>query len=155
MKINNLTTSPSFGSIKILEGGEKFLKQNDPNDFDIIMKAKDEFANSKWDLEIGENGYFLTNSENKKTYSGPFTVKRHTRKHFLNPKITSQRILVNMKHGDKTTCYSIACSDEYVKEKVYQIIKRSKGAEKMLNIYRALESPCINLIKKGKRTQIK
>ena len=155
MNVNYITASPSFGSIKILEGGEKFLKQNDPKDFDIIMNAKDEFADSKWHLEVRENGYIFLNPETKRTYTGPYTVKRHVRKHYQNPKLTSPRILVNMKLGEKTTCYSIACTDDNIKEKAYQIIKHSKGAEKILNIFRALESKCINLIKKGDILQIK
>ena len=133
---NNYSYNQSFKGIKVKDGGIELLKKEGSRALIVVEQAKDECAKYKWHLNINPENYTLTSPSTKKTYNGPFSIKRHVKKNKNKP--DEFTIIVRMNNGNSenyTVCYD---SMEEV-QSVYKSVKNSKGIEKMVKLLHILE----------------
>lgn len=125
-----------FHGIHITNGGEEFVyREGGIGALSKLNLAKEKFKDSKWNLHIDNNGYLLE-SPKKKTYVGPFSVKRI----FLTGEArnSTTKLCIRMDKASRAK-YSIFIPTKANLDKWYNLIKTSKGLDKMLNILTVLE----------------
>jgi hypothetical protein len=82
---NYSNNQPSFQCIRIKDGGIHLLKKEGTYALNKVEQAKDEFRKYNWHLNIDSENYSLTSPTTKKTYFGPFSIKRHIKKNKNTP----------------------------------------------------------------------
>ena len=137
MQISKINQSVLFKGIAIDQDGLNYIK-NEGGEVAIrkLFVARDEFANSKWELNISKNGYTLKSPTTKKTYAGPFSIKRSS-KTGAERKETSQ-LIIRMDERNRAK-YTVKFKDMFGVRQMYKAIKNSKGLDKMLLLLAALE----------------
>lgn len=124
---NNL--SPSFGCIKIKNGGLNLIKKEGTSK--LFEAAKDACKNYKWHLYLNKDSYEFVNPVNSQTYCGPYKVKRH---------FIKNKLLINMKNiNHRTVTFGINCRNNTEISELYLDLKKRTGFSKMLKILNLLE----------------
>lgn len=136
MLINNNYNQQSFGCIKIEKGGIDMLEKEGMHTISKIQQAAYDFSNFKWHLNIRQDSYTLTSPTTKKTYSGPFTVKRHIKKNLNKP--DEYRLIIRMNDNNKEN-YAINFDSMAEVQSAYKSVKTSKGLDKMIKLLEILE----------------
>lgn len=138
MLVNNYSANKNlyFSGITVKEGGFELLKKEGAYAISKIEKAKDEFKKYNWHLNIDSENYSLTSPTTKKTYFGPFSVKRHVKKN--KEKADEYRIIVRMGNNNLEK-YAINYDSMKEVQNVYKEVKNSYGIDKMINLLKILE----------------
>jgi hypothetical protein len=138
MLVNNYSANKNlyFSGITVKEGGVELLKKEGAYAISKIEKAKDEFKKYNWHLNIDSENYSLTSPTTKKTYFGPFSVKRHVKKN--KEKADEYRIIVRMGNNNLEK-YAINYDSMKEVQNVYKEVKNSYGIDKMINLLKILE----------------
>lgn len=138
MLVNNYSANKNLYSsgITVKEGGVELLKKEGAYAISKIEKAKDEFKKYNWHLNIDSENYSLTSPTTKKTYFGPFSVKRHVKKN--KEKADEYRIIVRMGNNNLEK-YAINYDSMKEVQNVYKEVKNSYGIDKMINLLKILE----------------
>lgn len=87
-------------------------------------------------MNIDSENYSLTSPTTKKTYFGPFSVKRHVKKN--KEKADEYRIIVRMGNNNLEK-YAINYDSMKEVQNVYKEVKNSYGIDKMINLLKILE----------------
>ena len=136
MKINYSQNTHFYG-INIREGGEQFVhREGGESALSKLQLAKEKFNGGKWNLLIDSNGYTFE-SPQKKTYTGPFTVKRLFKTGEARNDTT--KLVIRMDKANRKK-FSVFIPGKANLDKWYKMIKTSQGLEKMLNILYVLET---------------
>ena len=107
---------------------------------------KDKFSKYKWCLNIDSDNYSLTSPTTKKTYKGPFTIKRHVIKKANRP--DEYTVIVRMS-DNKQERFSVNFDSPQDAFEAYKGIKKSSGLDKMIKLLEILERGLnINILKK-------
>ena len=132
----NFYNKTAFSGIKSTEGGTEYVyKEGGPEALSRLNDAKEQFADSKWKLLIGKDGYALQ-APNNKSYTGPFSVKRRIISGAA--KEETSKLIIRMDKNNRVK-YSTFVPDKVTLLKWYRMIQKSKGLEKILNILTVLE----------------
>ena len=122
----------SFTGINMRSGGREFVEAEGGEEaLARLNQAINEFADIKWNLNIGKNGYSLTSPTTFKTYEGPFSIKKHS-KTGGNRTETSQ-IIVRMDKQNRVK-YLVNLPNMQEVRKLYSKIRKTNGFEYMLLI---------------------
>ena len=133
---NNYSYNQSFNGIKVKDGGIELLKKEGSRALLLVEQAKDECAKYKWHININPENYTLTSPSTKKTYTGPFSVKRHVKKNKNKP--DEFTIIVRMNDGNREN-YTVSYDSMEEVQSVYKSVKNSMGIEKMVKLLHILE----------------
>lgn len=142
MNINSINTISFKGQhrqqgIVVQNGGMNYIMQEGGESAVARLNlAKEQFSNSQWQLGINENGYSLTSPSTRKTYTGPFSVKKLLKTGAKREHTTSLVVRMDKNNRTKFSVQLPAMSDV---SKLYKAIKNSNGLEKMLLILSVLE----------------
>jgi hypothetical protein len=132
----NFNNNVQFKGIFIKNGGVEYVNsEGGQQALSKLNQAKQEYANSKWNLYVTNEGYTLE-SPNKKTYKGPFSVKRLLKTGEARKNTTT--LVIRMDKANRVK-YSIYIPNKADLTKWYRQIKLGKGLDKMLNILTVLE----------------
>ena len=67
MQVNNISSSPNFGSLRLEKGCENFLQKQSAETLEALGKVGKEIKDFKhWDLKVTEEGYVLDPNKNSK-----------------------------------------------------------------------------------------
>ena len=138
MLVNNYQTNNnySFSGIKVKDGGFDLLKKEGNYALLKVEEAQDKFGKYNWHLNIDSENYSLTSPTTKKTYFGPFTIKRHVKRN--KDKADEYRIIVRM--GNKNLeKYAVNYDSMQEVQSIYKEVKNSKGIDKMIKLLQILE----------------
>ena len=137
MHLNFNSYSPNFLGIKLTSGGIDYVRnEGGESAVGLLNKAIDTYADSKWRLNIGKEGYSLTSPTTLKTYKGPFTVKKHS-KTGAKREETSE-IIIRMDESNRVK-YPVKLKSMLDVRKIYKKIKTSDGIKQMLLLLSLLE----------------
>ena len=133
----NFSQRTQFGGIYIKDGGVEFVQREGGEQALLkLNQARQQFKDSAWLLHVGSDGYTLEAPNNKKIYSGPFSVKRLLKTGGNRQDTT--KLVIRM-DKDNRIKYSTLIPDKATLKKWYNLIKNKDGLEKMLNILSVLE----------------
>ena len=133
---NNYNKQPSFKCIKIEKGGIELLKKEGTYAISKVEQVKDEFKQYKWHLNINPDSYSLTSPTTKKTYKGPFTIKRRIKKNINKP--DEYKLIIRMNNNNREK-FSVKFDSIEEVQKTYKSVKTSNGIDKMIKLLEILE----------------
>lgn len=138
MLVNNYSANNrcSFNGIKVKDGGIDLLRKEGTYALRKVEEAQDSFRKYNWHLNIDSEQYSLTSPTTKKTYFGPFTVKRHVKKN--KDKADEYRIIVRMGNNNMEK-YAVNFDSMQEVQNIYKEVKNSKGIDKMIKLLQILE----------------
>ena len=136
MNINHCNQT-NFCGIFYNQTGLKYVeKENGTDAIAKLQNAQQKFANSKWTMNINENGYTLVSPSTSKTYTGPFSIRKHSKMGALKTKVS--QLIIRMDASNKSK-YIVNFPDMTGVSKMYKAIKNASGLERMLLILTVLE----------------
>ena len=138
MLVNNYSASNSFSfnGIKVKDGGIDLLKKEGTYALSKIEEAQDQFRKYNWHLNIDAEKYSLTSPTTKKTYFGPFSIKRHVKKN--KDKDDEYRIIVRLGNNNLEK-YTVNYDSMQEVQSIYKEVKNSYGVDKMIKLLQILE----------------
>ena len=132
--LNLQTQRIAFKSINIKD--ENIVKEQYGQEYlDKLLEAKRDYSKYHWELNVDQNGYSLTSPTVYKTYCGPFSLKKRTKK---NKDQINYQLIIRMDDKNRVK-YPIDFATREETSLMYRLIKKSDGLQRMLLILKNLE----------------
>ncbi len=127
----------SFYGINLLPGGKEYVAKNEgASGVAALNTAMKEFGDTGWELNVSEQGYSLKSPTTKRTYTGPFSVRKKYKVDENNQ--MSTRIIVRMDEDNRVR-FPILFSDKLDVIKIYRKFKGATGIKQLLILLSVLE----------------